>query len=220
MLCFYCWLKPLFATVDISSLKMKVPIPEIQGWKVNIISVPDQPSTTGDPSTPEFMKRNFHHGLWTSPLLLVGMSIKNQNRMTNSIDPEEAAHDEPPNQDLHCLQRYLAFFVGPKDWKFICFYFTFQITSVKNGTVVNIDANCAATCIETTSGNTETRCCQSDKCNTKSLFDKSGAKSWTTNIFVLVIMQMLTVIFLKWLNHFNPEVDSSILDIGHVYWCK
>ena len=24
--------------------------------------------------------------------------------MTNSVDPDEVAHDEPPHQDLHCLQ--------------------------------------------------------------------------------------------------------------------
>ena len=33
------------------------------------------------------------------------MSVKNQNRMENSVDPDEMAHYEPSNLDLHCLQR-------------------------------------------------------------------------------------------------------------------
>ena len=28
--------------------------------------------------------------------------------MTNSIDPDEMAHDEPSHLDLHCLHRYWA----------------------------------------------------------------------------------------------------------------
>ena len=27
--------------------------------------------------------------------------------MVNSVDPDEAAHNEPPHQDLHCLQKTL-----------------------------------------------------------------------------------------------------------------
>ena len=27
--------------------------------------------------------------------------------MTNSVDPDETAHDEPSHQDLHCLHKYL-----------------------------------------------------------------------------------------------------------------
>ena len=28
--------------------------------------------------------------------------------MANSVDPDETARYEPPNLDLHCLQRYLS----------------------------------------------------------------------------------------------------------------
>ena len=63
-----------------------------------------------NPFHPEFMK-------WTSPslnsnvpLLQVGISIRNQNRMANNVDPDETAHYEPSHQGLHCLHRYLVWF--------------------------------------------------------------------------------------------------------------
>ena len=31
-------------------------------------------------------------------------SVKNQNRMANSVDPDETAHYEPSHQDIHSLQ--------------------------------------------------------------------------------------------------------------------
>ena len=34
------------------------------------------------------------------------MQVKNQNRMANSVDPDETAH-----QDLHCLHRHLVWSV-------------------------------------------------------------------------------------------------------------
>ena len=47
---------------------------------------------------------------WTFPsqnmecsLLPVGISVENQNRMANSVDPEDTSH-----QDLLSLHRYLA----------------------------------------------------------------------------------------------------------------
>ena len=49
---------------------------------------------------------------WTSPSLNLDMSIvrnrsvKNQNRMAHSVDPDETAH-EPSHQDLRCLHKYL-----------------------------------------------------------------------------------------------------------------
>ena len=49
---------------------------------------------------------------WTFPFLQIGMSVKNQNRMTNSVDPDEMAHHEPSHQDLHYLQRYLVWSSG------------------------------------------------------------------------------------------------------------
>ena len=37
--------------------------------------------------------------------LQIGVSFKNQNRMTSSVNPDETAHHEPSHQDLHCLQK-------------------------------------------------------------------------------------------------------------------
>ena len=37
----------------------------------------------------------------------MGMSVRNQNRMANSVDPDEMAHYEPFHLDLHCSIRYL-----------------------------------------------------------------------------------------------------------------
>ena len=42
------------------------------------------------------------------------MSVKNQNGLANSLDPDETAHNEPSHQDLHCLHRYLAWSAGPQ----------------------------------------------------------------------------------------------------------
>ena len=35
-------------------------------------------------------------------------SVKIQNRITNSVDPDETAHDEPSHLDLHCFQKCLS----------------------------------------------------------------------------------------------------------------
>ena len=40
---------------------------------------------------------------------------KIENRMTNSVDPNETARDEPSHLDLHCLRRYHVFFFGDRD---------------------------------------------------------------------------------------------------------
>ena len=50
--------------------------------------------------TPEFLK-------WTLPSLNLDTFIVANNRMANSVDPDEMAHYEPSHLDLHCLQRYL-----------------------------------------------------------------------------------------------------------------
>ena len=34
------------------------------------------------------------------------VSVKNQNRMANNVDPEEMANYEPSHQELHCLQKH------------------------------------------------------------------------------------------------------------------
>ena len=34
--------------------------------------------------------------------------MKIKNRMTNSVDPDGTAHDEPFDLDLHYLQKYLS----------------------------------------------------------------------------------------------------------------
>ena len=39
--------------------------------------------------------------------LQIGIAVKNQNRIANSVDPDEMARYEPSHLDLHCLHRYL-----------------------------------------------------------------------------------------------------------------
>ena len=41
----------------------------------------------------------------SSIFVLNGGISQNQNRMTNSVDPDETAHNEPSHQDLYCLQK-------------------------------------------------------------------------------------------------------------------
>ena len=36
------------------------------------------------------------------------MSVKNQNRMANSVDPDETAYYEPSHQELYCLIRLIS----------------------------------------------------------------------------------------------------------------
>ena len=62
----------------------------------------------------EVIKRTF-------PSLNLDMSImanrdvsQNQNRMANSVDPDETAHYEPSHQDLHCLHEYFIWSAGLK----------------------------------------------------------------------------------------------------------
>ena len=48
-----------------------------------------------------------------------GFQSKIKNRMANSVDLDETAHDAPSHLDLHCLHRYmyLLWFVGLKGLK-------------------------------------------------------------------------------------------------------
>ena len=39
----------------------------------------------------------------------IGISVKNQNRMANNVDPDETAHNELSHQDLHYLQKNVLF---------------------------------------------------------------------------------------------------------------
>ena len=50
------------------------------------------------------------------------MSLKNQNRMVNGIDPNY----EPSHQDLHCLHGYLVFSSGLKGL-IVIFLLSFRI---------------------------------------------------------------------------------------------
>ena len=57
---------------------------------------------------------------WAFPSLNLDTSIvanrkvsQNQNRMANSVNPDETAH-EPSHQDLHCLHMYLVWSAGLK----------------------------------------------------------------------------------------------------------
>ena len=45
----------------------------------------------------------------------IGFSVKNQNRMAYSVDPDERAHYELSHQDLYCLQKK---YFGLQGWKF------------------------------------------------------------------------------------------------------
>ena len=80
-------------------------------------------------STLSLWNRLFYHWIWICPLLQIGMSVKNQNRIAKSVDPDETAHDEPSHQDLHCLHTYLVWSTGMKElrllnriyWRQFCF---------------------------------------------------------------------------------------------------
>ena len=58
------------------------------------------------------MKWNFPSLYWTCPLLLMGMAVKNQNRMANSVAPDEMAYYEPSYTELNCLHR-----IWPRGYK-------------------------------------------------------------------------------------------------------
>ena len=45
-----------------------------------------------------------------------------KNRMTNNVDPDETAHDEPSHQDLHCLQKCLSWSTGLKGLNLVLWY--------------------------------------------------------------------------------------------------
>ena len=57
------------------------------------------------------------------PLLQLGMSVKNQNILANSVNPDETAQNEPSHQDLHCLQRYLVWSEGLKGFIYLSYYY-------------------------------------------------------------------------------------------------
>ena len=64
--------------------------------------------------------------VWTYPLFQIGMSVRNKNRMANSVDsadPDETANYEPSYLDIHCLQKYHAWFAELKafDFSFIIY---------------------------------------------------------------------------------------------------
>ena len=47
-------------------------------------------------------------------VMQIGVSVKNQNRMANSVEPDEMAHYEPSHQDLNCLQKHCFSLQGRK----------------------------------------------------------------------------------------------------------
>ena len=49
----------------------------------------------------------------------IGVQSKFNNRMANSVDPDETACYEQSHLDLHCLQRYLYWSVGTKEFRHI-----------------------------------------------------------------------------------------------------
>ena len=62
----------------------------------------------------EDWSRLFHPWIWTCPLMQTEVSVWNQNHMTNSVDLDETARNEPSHLDLHCLHRYLFGLPGSK----------------------------------------------------------------------------------------------------------
>ena len=58
----------------------------------------------------------WNHKLWTHSLLQIGMSVKNQNRKTNNIDPDKIACYEASYPDLHCLHLILIYTVCKHIW--------------------------------------------------------------------------------------------------------
>ena len=58
-------------------------------------------------SSPSFWSGLHHLWIWPEPLFQIEASVKNQNRMANSVDPDVMAHYEPSHQDLHCLQKLM-----------------------------------------------------------------------------------------------------------------
>ena len=79
-------------------------------------------------STLSLWNEFFHNWIWTRLYLQKKMSIKNQNRMANSVDPDANAHYEPSVQDLHCLQKYIYYSKFAKDHFFEVRYFVHIIT--------------------------------------------------------------------------------------------
>ena len=53
--------------------------------------------------------------VWTYPFFQIGMSVRNKNRMANSVDPDETARYEPSQLDLHGLQKCQGWFAGLKE---------------------------------------------------------------------------------------------------------
>ena len=47
----------------------------------------------------------------------IKISVRNQKRMANNVDPDETAHNELSYQDLQCLHRYLILSAGLKGLK-------------------------------------------------------------------------------------------------------
>ena len=57
----------------------------------------------------------FHGGLRKIFIIAKrGFQSKINNRVANSVDPDDTAHYVPFHQDLHCLQKYIFWFVGMK----------------------------------------------------------------------------------------------------------
>ena len=56
------------------------------------------------------------------------VSVKNQNRMKNSVDPDEMAPSEPSHQGLNCLQKKAVFWsAGLKEFSSIYWKYTLSI---------------------------------------------------------------------------------------------
>ena len=59
------------------------------------------PSCLAVPSL-SFWSGLFHLWIWSKPLFRIEISVKNQNRIANSVAPDKMAHYECSHLDLHC----------------------------------------------------------------------------------------------------------------------
>ena len=60
-----------------------------------------------NPFTPSYLHRLSHLWIWIHPLLQIGFQLKINNRIANSVDPDETTRYKLSHLDLLCLQRYL-----------------------------------------------------------------------------------------------------------------
>ena len=64
--------------------------------------------------TPEFLKWTHPSLNWETSIVANRVSVKINNKMANSVDPDKMACYKLSHMDLHCLQRFLYWSAGMK----------------------------------------------------------------------------------------------------------